>query len=393
MKSILYIYHTSLIGGGSYCLLNILKALERSQIRPYVLLKENGPLVDEIKKLDIQVFFMKELSTVPYNTSTLTIKNIKNAFRIIFSFSKYKKILKNIKPDIVYVNTMMLYPYLRQAKKLGLKTIIHVREHWPEGEHIFQRNIALNHIDKYADYIVAINTYSSSMLSFSEKPKKIVYDWIDLSSRFEERFYSEIFGQSVAGLKVYLYMGGMQPIKGTLEIVSTFSNVIKDSDARLLIMGINPKVYNLGLKGRVKRILSKIGFPSYTEKVLNIINSDDRIKCIPNTYKINHIIQQAYCILSYFTVPHANLALAESIILGTPTIAADTSESREYSLDGKLASLFNINDIKDFEDKIVHFDRERDQIIYNIEQNANQIEKIFDPKANENKLNEIYKTL
>ena len=152
MKTILYIYHTSSIGGGSYCLLNILKSIDRSCIRPIVLLKEDGPLVEEIKALNILVYFLPTLSTVPYNVSTFTFGNIKNAIRLISSIRKYKTILKEANPDIVYVNTMMLYPYLHPAKKLGLKTIIHIREHWPAGEHRWQRNRALMHIDKFGSY-------------------------------------------------------------------------------------------------------------------------------------------------------------------------------------------------------------------------------------------------
>ena len=60
------------------------------------------------------------------------------------------------------------------------------------------------------------------------------------------------------------------------------------------------------------------------EKVIDLINSDQRIKCIPATYNIKQILEQSSCMLSFFTIPHANLAMAESIIAGTPVIAADT---------------------------------------------------------------------
>ena len=334
MKTILYIYHTSNIGGGSFCLLNILKTVDRRLFKPVVLLKNDGLLVEEIKALDIDIYFLSKLHTVPYNVSTLTPRKLWNAYSIITGFTGYKQILREVKPDIVYINTMMLYPYLRLAKKMGIKTIIHIREHWPEKEHIWQRKIALQYIDKYADHIIAINSYSASMLDFSLKPKTIVYDWIDMSKRYEERPMSEIFREPMDGKKVYLYMGGMQPIKGAKEVITSFTKVVKSPNARLLVMGISSNSYSRGWKGKVKNVLSKLGYTAYTEAVLNAISKDKRIICIPGTYKIKHILQQTYCILSYFTIPHANLALAESIILGTPTIAAATSESREYSLEG-----------------------------------------------------------
>lgn len=393
MKSILYLYHTSSIGGGSFCLLNILKTMDRSLYKPMVLLKENGPLVEEIHKLDIPVFFLKGMSTVPYNVSTFTPNKIINAIKIISSLKKYKRLLKTINPDIVYVNTMMLYPYLSQASKLGIKTIIHIREHWPKGQHRLQRKIALTHIDKFADHIVAINQYSISMFKFSNKPKTIVYDWIDLNDRFKEIPMSSIFNEDMSDKKIYLYMGGMQPIKGAYEILSTFSKKINNPNARLLAMGIGKQNPSKGWKGLIKKLLSFFGRISYIEKVCNIVNSDTRIKCIPSEYKITHIIKQSYCILSYFTIPHANLALAESIILGTPTIAADTEESQEYSLNGELALLFKINSISDFENAINEFEVKKDIIIDRIHEKSCIIKELFSPERNIKKINSVYEKI
>lgn len=393
MKTILYLYHTSTIGGGSFCLLNILKSINRSLYKPVVLLKNYGPLVDEIERLGIKVYFLPTLSTVPYNISTFTPSKIINAYHIITSFSKYESLLSKISPDIVYLNTMMLYPYLRSAKQKGIKTIIHIREHWPENEHRHQRNLALRNIDKYADHIIGINTYSISMFDFSKKPKTIVYDWIDLSNRYERRPISEIFGESISDKKVYLFMGGMQPIKGVKQVVTTFIHCIKDSNSRLLIMGIQGNYRGKGIKATIKNILAKIGYLSYSDYVLKLINSDNRIKCIPSSYKINDIVQQSYCVLSYFTIPHANLSLAENIILGIPTIAASTSESLEYSRNGEMALLYPINNLAAFQEAVLNFDDRRSDIIKNIHSKSSQIKEMFDPQTNSEILNKLYMNL
>ena len=176
-------------------------------------------------------------------------------------------------------------------------------------------------------------------------------------------------------------------------MITSFTKVVKSPNARLLVMGISSNSYSRGWKGKVKNVLSKLGYTAYTEAVLNAISKDKRIICIPGTYKIKHILQQTYCILSYFTIPHANLALAESIILGTPTIAAATSESREYSLEGSMASLFAINNVNEFECAIRNFENERLQILANIQKNSDKIKYMFDSEKNSRKLDEIYKAL
>lgn len=47
-----------------------------------------------------------------------------------------------------------------------------------------QRDYALKCIAKYCDHIIAINRYSASMVVPYGRKATIIYDWIDLSSRF-----------------------------------------------------------------------------------------------------------------------------------------------------------------------------------------------------------------
>lgn len=57
MKRILFVHQTSAIGGGSYCLLNILREIDKSMIEPVVCLASDGPLRKEIESLKISVVF------------------------------------------------------------------------------------------------------------------------------------------------------------------------------------------------------------------------------------------------------------------------------------------------------------------------------------------------
>lgn len=383
-------YHTSSIGGGSYCLLNILKALDRKKYTPIVLLCENGPLVKAIEQLDIKIYYMPLMRLVPYNKSILSVSNIIKLLNLIRSFKQFRQILHEISPDIIYVNTMMMYPYLRIAKKFGAKTIIHIREHWPEEEHHYQRTYAIEQIKKHSDQIVAINKYSASMFAGCTNKVTIVYDWIDMSSRYEYLPYDTLLGEDVSKLKVYLYTGGLQKIKGAKEVLQAFTTEIKGDDRRLLVMGINPDIKRTGWRSRVKFSLSKLGYKTYSEIVYNLIKSDKRIICIPNTYNMSHIFQQAYCVVSYFTIPHANLALAECIIMKSLTLAASTPESIEYSKDGNLSELFEINNYVDFIDKWKRIDSNGSDKLEQIKKDSDKVSLLFNPQRNIELLSQVY---
>lgn len=387
MKKILYMYHASNIGGGTYCLLNILKEVDRNTIVPIVLLKGYGPLVDEINKLGIKVVFSPHMSQVPYNKSIFRIKVLANYLKLVKYRSEFKNILSVLNVDVVYVNTMVLAPYLKACKELKIRTILHIREHWPKTEHRMQLRTLQKCISKYADEIIAINSYSASLVP--DRKATIVYDWIDFTNRYEYRSFNDIFNEDTSNLKVYLYMGGAQLIKGFYEVIKAFTTHIKGKDCRLLVLGVDQYNFPQGLKGFIKKVCCCLGYDAKRRKAYKLINSDSRIVAVPSTYLVMHIFQQAYCNLSYFTIPHANLALAEGIILGTISVAARNEESLEYSEYGSLAILFEPNNYKSFLSAIDRVPSEY-FILKNKLAHTDVVQKQFDRIVNVKKLSNVY---
>ena len=351
-----------------------------------------GPLCDKLEQIGVKVYVENTITTVPYNKSIFDISSLKRVYFLIKSLTKLKRLLIQLNPDIVYLNTMMMYPYLKVAKKLNFKTIIHIREHWPKGEHVIQYNLAKKYIERYADRIVAINNTSASMVNAPEKTT-VVYDWIDFSDREENFSFESIFGENYKSLKIFTFTGGVESIKGTIEVVKTFSSKVTDLNARLLILGADTKFDYTGFRGTIAKYFSLFKYDTYSNRVKKSILNDHRIVCIPSTFKIKQIIEKSYCILSFFTIPHANLMLAESICLGQIVIAASTPEAIEYSKNGESAILFKMNDMDDFARKI-------DNLFYNYNyymekaKNGAEYNKIlFDPVRNSLLLNGVYNNL
>ena len=391
MKRILFMHQTSVVGGGSYCLLNIVKSLDKNRFEPVVALKDNGPLVDELKKQGVEVLIYKQMSEIPYNQTLFRLRSVKNYYSIYKSVASFKELLKKNNIDIVYLNNMMLYRYLKPSRELGVKTVIHIREHWPLDEHRVQLGWAQRDVCQYADKVIAINQYSASM--FPKSKITIVYDWIDFSERYEYCPLDRLFGGDISKLKVYLFTGGLAPIKGAYEVIEAFEEAVKDDNSRLLMMGFTEEITGTPLKKKIKLLLSKIGLPTYDCKVKMLARKDSRIVCIPGNYKLKHIIEQSYCMLSYYTMPHANLAMAESIILGTPVIAAETEEALEYSCNGQAAMLFKINSRTEFIKTIRGFESHRLELHKRISEKRDEMGKTFNTKLNVDKLNKVLSEL
>lgn len=383
-KNIVFIHHSSAIGGGSYCLLRLIECLDKEKYNPIVLLKVDGPIVKELKSLNTKVALFPQMEAVPYNKTLFSFYSIYTYIKIFLSHRNFRNKLKELEADIVYLNNMMLYPYLKDAKELDIKTLIHVREHWPLDEHQVQFSWARKCVKKFADELIAINKYSAKM--FSPQAATIVHDWIDMESRRGGPHLNDLISDYNPQFRYFLYTGGYQPIKGALEVAKTFSQNIRGDQYKLLMLGItNDSIFG-GLRGKIKKVLSIIGLKTYKEKVNALVKKDDRIVVIPSLYNLTNLVEEVDGVISYFTIPHANLAQAEAIILGTPVVAARTPESLEYSLNGDLSILFKMNDFIDFTNAINYLINNTDNVKSNIKSKNGTITKIFEPQNNINQL-------
>ena len=112
MKDILYVHQVSSVGGASFCLLNIIKSLDRQKYKPSVLLKGDGPLAEEIRKLDIEVYFLSSLCAIPYNKSLADWRTWLGYWHVQKACKQFATFLKKHHFDLVYLNNMMLKVFI-----------------------------------------------------------------------------------------------------------------------------------------------------------------------------------------------------------------------------------------------------------------------------------------
>ena len=390
MRRILFVFHVSSVGGGSYCLLNLLKAIDRTVFEPVVLLPGGGSLCDEISRLDIRIEYMPGMSTYPYSTSLLSYRSVRKLMGLRGSYADFAEVLKKESPEIVYFNSLMLFPYLRIAKRSGCKTVLHVREHWVLGKHPVQLASMRKAVYRHADRLVAINRYSASI--FPKMDATIVYDWIDMESR-KGPSLADIMGPDGDRCKVYLFLGGTTRIKGALEVIRTFSSSIVGEDRRLLVLGVDPSRRVERKKGLRERLLFWTTDKAYEAEVIASCQQDPRVVCAPAVYEIATILEQAAGYVSFFTFPHANLALAESIISRLPAVVARTDESMEYSEEGRLCLLYGFGDLEDFKAAWLKLDADPTALKVELASGSERVAARFAPDRNQSVFNQVLKSL
>ncbi len=332
-KKIYYIFHVSGIGGGTLCLYNLVKGLDRTLYEPTVILERPGPLSELLSTIAVPIVYIPNLCAYPYNRTLAAPSSLMAIIRIFRATHALYRLLAAANCHILHINSFMLFPYALASKALGIRTIVHFREHWPPDEHRLQFSAARRIVDSCAEHVLAINENAAKQLSMLDKTT-VVYDWIDLNRDRSDGGVSRIYQERLRGKFNFLFIGGMQSSKGIVEVVQAFRTCSELVDCRLIIVGCDGSDgQRKGIRHRATSVLHKLGWKSKSRALMESIAADPRIVTLPSILAMREIYEMAHALVAFPRMPHAILPIAEALSVGLPVIAADLPESREYSGD------------------------------------------------------------
>ncbi len=175
MFNILFIHSSSELYGSDRSLLNIVKNIDRTKYRIHVVLPCQGPLVDEMKKI-------QDVTVTIFEVAVLRRKNL--SCKGLWSYSKsFMKSIRFIKKyivvnqiDIVDTNTAVVFPGAIAAKWCKKKSVWHIRE---IINNKFE-NVVISHImQKYSDLIIANSEATGKALKVGKSKVRVVYNAVE----------------------------------------------------------------------------------------------------------------------------------------------------------------------------------------------------------------------
>jgi glycosyltransferase involved in cell wall biosynthesis len=325
LKRVLIIHHGIGIGGGLIALLGLIDELkQKNDIK--VLCIFNSEAVDYIKKAGVEVFLPKSKFYKKYYNLFLhseasyfgladLVRNSKNL--IFFYFSKYlfaKNELEylNFSYDIVYLNSTFISDWLKSAKKLNKKTIIHIREPLANGIFGFRKRIIKKNIDHYSDQVIAISQDNSKRIGLFDKTT-VIYDPVVYKNR-------EIKGKIVLqpNFKYFLYLGGTLRIKGFEQFVKSLPYI--NDNVKIFFLGPNHSYSN----SRLDRFFAI--FDPYFWKIKSLRNELKKSTKIIHVGLVDNIFDYYYnttAVISPFSKPHACLPILEAFSVYKPAIVSN----------------------------------------------------------------------
>lgn len=345
---ILFVHHGKGIGGASLSLLYLVLGLDPKKFQPIVLFMADSAAVELFKQNNIQIIG-------PINRSDFSHTKIwwfrwyhgHHMIRALFDSAKLllgqaDKLLKQINPDIVHLNTSSLFAWAICARKLGIPIAWHIREPLSQGYFGIRKKLTTFVVKNLASAIIPICKNDAAPWK-SETKTSVVYNAVP-ATRFKNA------NTQKSESKTVLFLGGLSQEKGTLLLLEAFKEVLKSEPAaKLIIAGLwAPK---LGIFGSNFAVTA---WQKYCKKTLLELEPIKKsVEILGVCQNVDQLINSSTLLVSPFTVGHFSRPVIEAGFLGKPVVAPDLPPFGELIENGHTGLLFKPSDSDDLAAKIL----------------------------------------
>lgn len=177
-KRILYLQSTSEIGGSDVALLRLIENLDKNLFESYVILPQDGPLAEKLRKHACEIHFMQEM--LKLTTRKGKIFYLSYLINYPFAVRKIARWIREKNIDLIHTNTVHnLYGYFA-AKLSGRPHVWHVREIVVQSRLLWSIEKFL--LKRFSDCIIVISEAVAEMFgkSRNEFPLRTIPDGVDL---------------------------------------------------------------------------------------------------------------------------------------------------------------------------------------------------------------------
>jgi glycosyltransferase involved in cell wall biosynthesis len=396
---ILYVHHTTAIGGATNSLLFTIQQLPKNEYDVKVLFLENvGPAIELYKSYGIDVQTISGVVNYQHANNAIIKWTGKRPWRPITQFirmlSSIQTILNYLKSskesfDIVHINTSVMLGVGIACRILGLNLVWHIREPLNHGVLGFRRLIVRSIIKRCANQIIAISNQDKKSLGRCSKCT-VIYNYVDFS-KFDKNTINHNLNNKInldINNKIVLMLGGIVHSKGADILIKSIPNVIKQNpEAHFVIAGYPPFISKL----------AKFKFnKSVSQKCMELIenlNVKDNITFLGLRNDIPQLLSSSYLLVWPATVPHFSRPIIEAQAMGIPPIGTNFEVTKEVIEEGETGLTFENGDATSLAHQINRLLSDT-QLYKKISQQAyQQARERFSADTNVKKIINIYQSL
>lgn len=344
MKRILYIHHGGSDGGAPRSLLYLIQKIDRTQYDVYLLCKDTEGHKKLFESLNVHMIYSNEYAA--FHGSTVVPVSLRgiyyNCRNVLPTYSTIQKVIQEVQPDIVHLNSTCLFVAAKAIKDVSPKTMVvcHVREPLRNN---FLGDILRRYNKKYVDRFVAIDKFDAASLKFEPKYLKIIYNFVDFTV-YNSSVQSTVLRDSYGipeNKTVFLYLARVAESNGALEMLTELKRHKDEAHNMHFVVA--------GFKNETE----------YETKVKALADTIPFATLIPFVQNVPEVIAAADVMVCPFIEPHFARAIIEAGAMGKPSVASDIGGPQELVVPGETGLLFNPHDFGEFWDLCKKLDNEK----------------------------------
>jgi glycosyltransferase involved in cell wall biosynthesis len=296
--NILYISHSPFINGAEIVLLNILENIDRNKFLPFVLFPGNGPLVETVKSLGIQIFITDLERWIRFSfEKPLKNSNLRERVRRI------EDIIIRYDIDIVHTNSSVVLEGALAAMLSNRPHVWHIHEflsNYKELQSFLPYSIVFKIINYLSTVIVTVSHYTSKQFEQIAPAGKIVTVYNGVKENLDIKKNAELntdknFGPNLKQI-VAVTIGLLTENKGYNEFLEA-ALIIKNKN-------INIKFYWVGnfIAEDLKKFRSKVNrlklnetvfFNGFSNNISKVLSDADILICASRNEALPMVILEA----------------------------------------------------------------------------------------------------
>lgn len=345
MKNILFIHQSADLYGSDKTLLYLLESI-KDVANVIVVVPEEGPLTEEFKKLNIEVFI---IPVIKVSRQLFTNFNVfKLPFQIYKAVSIFKKKLGNRKIDLIHSNTIAVFLGAFYSKIYNIKHIWHVHEIIQHPKMVAKAYPFL--VDWFSDCVV-FNSVASAEHLYKNKPKlkeksTIIYNGLDrnvpISSKEEQMLLRNSLFKSIDKSSIVIgLVGRINRHKGQQLLLSVFNELKKNPENNIYLLFVGSTI-----KSQLF-LLEELKDEIKNKNLENFVTIVDFQKDIWKFYDCIDIV-----LVPTTDIESFGLVAIEGMLSKKPVIASNHGGLKEIVIHNKTGLLFEPNNASDLKKSI-----------------------------------------
>jgi len=370
-KSVLYIQHAPRVGGSVISLKELVIDAIDHKIDCYVVCVNNE--VGEFYKSIGAKTFIAPIAVFNHNTALQyelkfghLLHVFKQCVKLFFSFFYFLKIILQVKPQIVHLNSSTLISYTLFFWLIGIKSVVHIREFIVKGNWGIRKRILRLMLNFFAEKIFYISEIELENLKTKKSKSLIVYNYLhtkDLPSDARKAIpYQEKFK--------LITLGGIYKIKGGDVLLESFKHL--DDRFELQIMGSeDPRkdVFDL----------IKVEGQDYYNKIMALLNEEEISKKVKFLGRVNdpmNYLRQANALIFWTLSPHFPRPVFEGWLLDCHIIYYNPDFRNTY-INTETVNFVNGYEVLDLKATIENLLSNQEALLYKVENGNNIAHRCF----------------